>query len=61
MIDSVPMFTPEFVFNDAKIIFVIIKNVFYLKLYFYIFQPFLTKRKIFMSLIFQNLSVEKWL
>ena len=50
---------PEFVLNDAKITFFIIKNDFSaLKLYSYLFQPFLLKRKIFKSLTFHDLSFE---
>ena len=51
---------PEFVFNDAKITFLLSKMIFRTKNYtLYVFQPFFQKRKIFMSLIFHELSFEK--
>ena len=53
------MFTPEFLFNDAKIPFFVIQDGFSTKNYTpYVFQPFLTKKKIFMSLIFHDLMFE---
>ena len=51
---------PEFVFDDAKITFLLSKMVFLTyNCTSCIFQSFSTKRKIFMSLIFHDISFEK--
>ena len=57
--NGVPIFSPEIRFNEAKITFYDQKMIFLTQNYtLYIFQPFFTK-KMFMSLIFQDLSFEK--
>ena len=57
---GVPIFTLEIGFNDAKITFYDPQIVFLTQIILhYTFQPFLTKRKIVMSLIFCDLSFEK--
>ena len=57
---GVPIFTLEIRFNDAKITFYDPKIVSLTQIILhYTFEPFLTERKIVMSLIFCDLSFEK--